>query len=955
MDVSQKIWIPDTKESWVLGNIISINEDKVIIKNDDVEKEYLLDNCLLCNNKCNQDNLIRLTHLHEASILNSLYTRYSDNNIYTFTGDILIAVNPFKKLDLYNVKTITSFSNGDKSPHPYFICQNAYKSILTTKQNQSILVSGESGAGKTQTSKIIMEYLSAISKNSEINIEEKILSSNPILEAFGNAKTIRNDNSSRFGKYIKINFNSNGTIIGSKIETYLLEKVRILYQAENERNFHIFYQILEGFSEDMKKKYYLDTTNFKYLSNGTIKRNDDINDQDEFQNLLVAFYILGFSEKEKNDIFSIIVAILYLGNIDFDEDGKITENSQNNLEKISKNLNISSNIIEHNLCNLKISINNEEICKPLNKIQCETSRNSLAKYLYSILFEWIVIKINHEISGGNQGKFIGILDIFGFEVFEQNSFEQLCINFANESLQNQFNNYIFKSEQEEYKKEKISWENIVFPDNIECLKTLSGKGGVFSILDAECLFPKGNDISFNNKLIKNLSNNPYISFQKIRKNQTFIVKHYAGKVCYSSDTFCDKNKNRVSNEINNIIKNIDLQITNNYCNVFKHNLDTKVSSIKSETTSSYFRKQMKNLLSNIKETKPYYIRCIKPNDENIPDNFVKIRVSQQLKYGGVLEAIKVSRAGYPIRFLHKDFYKRYFMLKKNKGTHLDFIKNIVNKMNIENSDFQIGITKLFLKRKSYNKIERKRESILDINSCIIQKNIRLYIQYRKYKKTLNKIIFCQSIIRRKLSILNYVKLIQNIKSITIQKNIRKFLCFKKYKSILNAVKLIQSVFRLYINIKKKKEDQFLKNIVLLQSIFRKKRIISSFNKKKKSIIKIQNLYRCRISRTILKKKKREKKSLVYLQQEHEKLKEEINKKNKEIELLKNNEINLKPNNINNINDLEFKFKESEQANLLLSTKMNKLLMSNQEALEKIKRLESRGFNSKKDKDICIIS
>ena len=952
MDVNQKIWIPDTKESWVLAEIISINEDKVIIKNGNIEKEYLLDGCLLCNSECNQENLIRLTHLHEASILNSLYIRYIDNNIYTFTGDILIAVNPFKKLDLYNSKTITSFSNGDKSPHPYFICQNAYQSILTTKQNQSILVSGESGAGKTQTSKIIMEYLSAISKNSEINIDEKILSSNPILEAFGNAKTIRNNNSSRFGKYIKINFNSNGTIIGSKIETYLLEKVRILYQAENERNFHIFYQILEGFSEDMKKKYCLTETNYRYLTNIIIKSDNNISDKEEFEKLLLAFHILGFSEKEKNNIFSIIVSILYLGNIDFTNEGsQITNNTKLYLQNISKILNIPYNLIEDNLCYSTIIIGNEEIRKELDRKQCETFRNSLAKHLYSILFNWIVNKINIEIKGSNEEKFIGILDIFGFEVFENNSFEQLCINFANESLQNQFNNYIFKSEQEEYEREKISWKNITFPDNIECLKTLSGKGGIFSILDAECLFPKGNDISFNNKLIKKYSENKYISFNKIRKNQSFIVNHYAGKVCYNTDSFCNKNKNRMSNEINTIIKNIDSDIIRDYLVIKGNNLDMKISIIKSETTSSYFRKQLKKLLSNIEKTKPYYIRCIKPNDKNISNNFVKKRVSEQLKYGGVLEAIRVSRAGYPIRFLHKDFYECYFMIEQNKKSYFDFINNILEKMNIDKTNFQIGVTKLFLKKKSYNKIEKEKGIILYTNSCILQKNIRKYLQEKSYKNTINKIIICQSIIRRKILIFKLTRILKTQKSIIIQKNTRRFLYYKEYRIILTSIKKIQSIYRLYIKNKKELAEKILRKIILLQSVFRRKKVRSIYCKYALSIIKIQNFYRIKKSKKLLRKKKKEKKSIKYLQKEKNKLEDRLKMKN--IELQKIKKENKKPDK-NDVNKLQYKFSESEKANLMLSEKMNKLLVSNQEALEKIKILERRQKISGRSKDNCVI-
>ena len=953
MNINQHIWIPDINESWILGKIISVKGENIVIQIKDIKKIYSSDQCLLYNNdNYNQENLIKLTHLHEASILNSLYIRYQDNMIYTFTGEILIAINPFKKIDLYNKNIIKSFNNGKKSPHPYFICQQAYSSIFKEKKNQSILVSGESGAGKTQTSKIIMEYLSSISKNSEINIDEKILRSNPILESFGNAKTLRNDNSSRFGKFIKINFSKKGIIIGCKIETYLLEKVRLIFQTHGERNFHIFYQILAGFSEELKKKYFLDENNFRYLSNGIIIREDGINDKEEFENLLFSFKVLGISDKDKNNIFNIIVSILQIGNIDFcDEGGNITDNSKKYLDRISKLLNISSKLLENNLCYLKININDEEILKPLNKMQCNNSRDSLSKYLYSILFDWLVFKINNEILGINENRFIGILDIFGFEVFEKNSFEQLCINYANESLQNQFNNYIFKSEQEEYEKEQISWKNITFPDNIECLKTLTGKNGVFSLLNAECLFPNGNDISFNNKLIKKFSQNEIISFNKIRKNHSFIVKHYAGNVCYNSNTFCDKNKNRISNELNTIIKNIDREIIKEYYDNYGKVLDNKVSTIRSETTSSHFIKQMKDLLKNIKETRPYYIRCIKPNDKNIQNNFVKIRVSEQLKYGGVLEAIRVSRAGYPIRFLHKNFYERYYMLDMNRKTYLDFIKIIVEKMDIETENFQIGLTKIFLKRKSYNKLEKRKEKILNSNSCIIQKNVRVFIQKKKYKETLCKIKVCQCIIRGKLAIFKYRKLLRENKSVIIQKNIRKFLCFKKYTSLLLSVKQIQNTYRNYINEKQIKHIIFLNNVTLLQSIYRGKKNRDTYLNYLTCIIKIQNLYRLKSAKDMLKQKRREKSSVVFLQKEKNKLEENLRKKEIEIEKIKKKRDIQKEEYFKKI---QHKFSESEQANILLSEKMKKLLISNQEALEKIKKFEKQQKKDTFSKDSCII-
>lgn len=793
--LNSKVWVKNNNNDWEPGIYIGkLNNKYQVSINDNI---LLYDHIENKNDDDadNVDNLINIPHLNEPSILNCIQIRYNENKIYTYTGKILISVNPFKDLGLYN----NDIANGYKinkliHPHIYQICNLTYKNISQKNNNQSILVSGESGAGKTHATKLIMEYLVNISGKG-IKIKNKIINANPILEAFGNAKTIHNDNSSRFGKFIKLKFNKNNKLTGASIESYLLEKIRLIHQGKNERNFHIFYQLIDGMSDKEKDLYYINNINHKYLNDGFIRRDDGVIDKIEYNITLDAFKYLDFSNDEINNILKITSGILNLGSIDYDENGNIINIEQ--LDNVSKLLNISNKILHESLCYRNLSVNGEEYRIKLEKREAITIRDSLAMKLYGKLFDNIVKLINRSINN-DEKIFIGILDIFGFESIEENNFEQLCINYTNEQLQNQFNKYIFKLEQDEYKREQINWENISFPDNKDILNLIDSKNSILNALDEECKLPKGNDKNFNSKLVKIFNDNEHFIVNKRYINERFGIKHYAGDVMYNSNGFCEKNKDIVSNEINFCINSMKY-------NFFQSD-NNNVSIIKSKSLSYKFKKQLKQLISVIDNTETHYIRCLKPNNKNLPNLFDRKKVINQLNYCGVIEAIKVSRSGYAVRILHDKFLKKYKMI--------DELDNINDIKFLDNENYQVGITKIFLKTNAYEKIEDMRIKYINLYAIIIQKNIRTFIEKSKYKRIVNRLIILQSFCRQVIAKKKYIFIKRDFCAKIIQTRYRSYLKRKKYIIYLRRMYLIKNI---YIKYRKRRRNNA---VIIIQALIR---------------------------------------------------------------------------------------------------------------------------------------
>lgn len=654
------------------------------------------------------NDLTSLSYLHEPAVLHNLRVRFLDQRaIYTWCGIVLVAVNPFSDLDIYGDETIRTYHDSANSgstqldPHIYAVAEDAYSKLEREARNQSLIVSGESGAGKTVSAKFAMRYFASIASTGETedvtgtplptdvnNIENRVLASNPIMESIGNAKTTRNDNSSRFGKYIQIMFDpqTKTSIVGGNMRTYLLEKSRISKQGDGERNFHIFYQIC-SFARRKRLKHLMlydeeGFCPFHYL--GSIEPSDS----DDLSKFNEAMSILGFNERQQDMIYRIVAAILHAGNICFssvsDEECTIRMDDQHLIIFCSL-LGLDESATRKWLTNRVLRTGMKEvIVTPVNRISAESGRDALAKFIYERMFSWVVSLINRSLGVTKESMtstFIGVLDIYGFEYFDVNSFEQFCINYANEVLQQQFNQHVFKLEQEEYVREGIDWTFITFTDNQPVIDLIEAKLGILSLLDEECKMPRGSDESWCLKLYDQLSNKFKDNFQKPKfgSRDSFIIQHFADKVVYSVHGFLDKNRDTVWEEqidllrrSNSLDSMFTTEIQQNDGPVVKTPGKTKISAASpvsqsaskgaKATVGSQFRDSLTALMRILNSTTPHYVRCIKSNDNKAAFEFDNIRAIQQLRACGVLETIKISSNGFPSRWTYQDFANRYRVL-----------------------------------------------------------------------------------------------------------------------------------------------------------------------------------------------------------------------------------------------------------------------------------------------------
>uniref|UniRef100_A0A4W3IKH2 Myosin VIIBb n=1 Tax=Callorhinchus milii TaxID=7868 RepID=A0A4W3IKH2_CALMI len=613
------------------------------------------------------EDMIRIGDLDEAGILRNLHIRYNETIIYTYIGSILISVNPYQLLPIYTVDQINLYTNkriGELPPHVFAIADNCYFNMRKNKQNQCCIISGESGAGKTECTKLLLQFLTAIS-GQHLWIEQQILEANPILEAFGNAKTVKNDNSSRFGKYIDIHFNDEGIIMGARIEQYLLEKSRVCQQAPEERNYHIFYCLLMGMSADQKKLLNLGTAGeYKYLTMGNCTSCEGQDDVRHYAHIRSAMKILMFSDIEQWEINRLLAAILHLGNLELEEA------VYNNLDccelRESIHLTMATNLLAVNSVDLgngltrrSIITRGESLTTPMSKVQASGNRDALVKGIYGHLFVWIVNKINAAIYNlpSNRSRdvhrTIGLLDIFGFENFKTNSFEQLCINFANEHLQQFFVRHIFKQEQEEYKREKIGWQHIDFIDNQKTLDVIVNKPmNIMSIIDEESKFPKGTDSTLLVKLNSlHSKSNVYIP-PRSSHDPMFGISHFAGVVFYQAKGFLEKNRDQLSTDV--------IQLMHASRNKFLKTIFQGTDNHKHLTTlGKQFKQSLDDLMKTLGACQPFFIRCIKPNEFKKPLLFDRELCVRQLQYSGMRETIYIRKSGYPIRYSFLDFVDRY--------------------------------------------------------------------------------------------------------------------------------------------------------------------------------------------------------------------------------------------------------------------------------------------------------
>ncbi|XP_070781125.1 unconventional myosin-Vb [Enoplosus armatus] len=769
-----RVWIPDPDDVWKAAEIIrDYKEGEPVLHlrlEDETPLEYPVgpkSNALpfLRNPDIlvGENDLTALSYLHEPAVLHNLKVRFLESNhIYTYCGIVLVAINPYEQLQIYGEEVITAYSGqnmGDMDPHIFAVAEEAYKQMARDERNQSIIVSGESGAGKTVSAKYAMRFFATVGGSAnDTNVEEKVLASSPIMEAIGNAKTTRNDNSSRFGKYIQIGFSRRYHIIGANMRTYLLEKSRVVFQAEDERNYHIFYQLCASASlPEFKDLGLTSAEDFTFTSLGENIFIEGVNDAEDFKKTREAFSLLGVKEGSQSSIFKVVASILHLGNIEIcsERDGESCHISRDDLhlKHFCRLLGVEQQQMEHWLCHRKLVTASETYVKKMSSKQATNARDALAKHIYAHMFDWIVEHINMALqTSSKQHSFIGVLDIYGFETFEVNSFEQFCINYANEKLQQQFNSHVFKLEQEEYMKEQIPWTLIDFYDNQPCIDLIEARLGILDLLDEECKVPKGTDQNWAQKLYKQNSSSAH--FQKPRmSNISFIVVHFADKVEYQCEGFLEKNRDTVYEEQINILKASQFQLV---ADLFQEKQD--VASSKSsrvnvraarstpkapnkehrKTVGHQFRSSLHLLMETLNATTPHYVRCIKPNDYKEAFSFDSRRAVQQLRACGVLETIRISAAGYPSRWTYPDFFSRYrVLMKRSDMTSADkklVCKNLLETLIKEPDMFQFGKTKIFFRAGQVAYLEKLRADKFR-SACIkIQKTVRGWLQRVRYRK-----------------------------------------------------------------------------------------------------------------------------------------------------------------------------------------------------------------------------
>uniref|UniRef100_A0A672M8Z9 Unconventional myosin-Va-like n=1 Tax=Sinocyclocheilus grahami TaxID=75366 RepID=A0A672M8Z9_SINGR len=765
------IWIPDTTEVWRSAELTKDYKlgDTVLHLQleDETDFEYKLDpksgvlpplrnpDILVGEN-----DLTALSYLHEPAVMHNLRVRFTDSKlIYTYCGIILVAINPYESLQIYGSDIINAYSGqnmGDMDPHIFAVSEEAYKQMARDEKNQSIIVSGESGAGKTVSAKYAMRYFATVSGSSaEASVEEKVLASSPIMEAIGNAKTTRNDNSSRFGKYIEIGFDRKHHIIGANMRTYLLEKSRVVFQASEERNYHIFYQLCAcAHLAEFEPLKLGSADDFPYTNQGRSPIIEGVNDLKEMEATRKAFSLLGITEAHQMGLFQILSAILHLGNVEVKERGSSScgiSDESGHLAVFCDLTEVSYESMAHWLCHKKLKTATETLNKPVTRLEAINGRDALAKHIYAKLFSWIVSQVNKALSTSSKPhSFIGVLDIYGFETFEVNSFEQFCINYANEKLQQQFNMHVFKLEQEEYMKEQIPWTLIDFYDNQPCINLIEAKMGLLDLLDEECTMPKGSDDSWAQKLY-NTHLKKSSHFEKPRmSNKAFIILHFADKVEYQCDGFLEKNKDTVNEEQINALKASKFALL---VELFQDE-ETPVAPSSTapsgrakvgRSTQSFrehkksvglqFRNSLHLLMDTLNATTPHYVRCIKPNDVKAPFMLDPHRAVQQLRACGVLETIRISSAGFPSRWTYQEFFSRYRVLMRQKEFLSDrklTCQSVLERL-VQNKDkYQFGKTKIFFRAGQVAYLEKLRADKLRAACIHIQKTIRCWLARKKY-------------------------------------------------------------------------------------------------------------------------------------------------------------------------------------------------------------------------------
>ncbi|XP_005176298.1 myosin heavy chain, muscle isoform X18 [Musca domestica] len=825
-DSKKNCWVPDEKEGYLLGEIKATKGDIVTVGLPGGETKDFKSHLVEKTNPPKYEkieDMADMTVLNTPCVLHNLRQRYYHKLIYTYSGLFCVAINPYKRYPVYTnrcAKMYRGKRRNEVPPHIFAISDGAYVDMLTNHVNQSMLITGESGAGKTENTKKVIAYFATVgastkkdeSQKNKGSLEDQVVQTNPVLEAFGNAKTVRNDNSSRFGKFIRIHFGPTGKLAGADIETYLLEKARVISQQSLERSYHIFYQIMSGSVPGVKDYCLLSNNIYDYhiVSQGKVTV-ASIDDADEFNLTDQAFDILGFTKQEKEDVYKITAAVMHMGGMKFKQRGREEQAEQDGEEeggRVAKLFGCDCAELYKNLLKPRIKVGNEFVTQGRNVQQVTNSIGALCKGVFDRLFKWLVKKCNETLDTKQKRQhFIGVLDIAGFEIFDYNGFEQLCINFTNEKLQQFFNHHMFVLEQEEYKREGIDWAFIDFGmDLLACIDLIEKPMGILSILEEESMFPKATDQTFAEKLT-NTHLGKSAPFQKPKPPKPgqqaahFAIGHYAGVVSYNITGWLEKNKDPLNDTVVDQFKKSKNALL---VEIFADHPGQSGGAEQAKggrgkkgggfaTVSSGYKEQLNSLMTTLRSTQPHFVRCIIPNEMKQPGVVDAHLVMHQLTCNGVLEGIRICRKGFPNRMVYADFKQRYQIMCPNKLKGVDkdtkATQIIIEHIDLPADQYRLGKTKVFFRAGVLGQMEEFRDERLGKIMSWMQAWARGYLARKGFKKLQE----------------------QRVALKVVQRNLRKYLqlrtwpwykLWQKVKPLLNVSRIEDEIARLEEKAKK---------------------------------------------------------------------------------------------------------------------------------------------------------
>ncbi|XP_032356250.1 myosin VIb isoform X3 [Etheostoma spectabile] len=848
MEDGKPVWAPHPTDGFQLGMIVDIGADTLTIEplnqkgktflapmsqvfpaEDDVNK-YVDDNC-------------SLMYLNEATLLNNVRVRYNKDHIYTYVANILIAVNPYYDIPkLYGPDAIKSYqgkSLGTLPPHVYAIADKAYRDMKVLKMSQSIIVSGESGAGKTENTKFVLRYLTTTYGSGQ-DIDERIVEANPLLEAFGNAKTVRNNNSSRFGKFVEIHFNEKNAVVGGFVSHYLLEKSRICMQSNDERNYHIFYRLCAGASEDIKKKLHLDSPDsFRYLNRGCTRyfaskdadkqimqnrkspednkhlqigalKDPLLDDQGDFSRMCVAMKKIGLNDTEKLDLFRVVAGVLHLGNIDFEETGSSSGGCVLKNQS-GQTLEYCANLLGLDQDDLRVSLTTRVMLTtaggakgtvikvPLKVEQANNARDALAKAVYSRLFDHVVKRVNQCFPFKTSSNFIGVLDIAGFEYFEHNSFEQFCINYCNEKLQQFFNERILKEEQELYQREGLGVNEVHYVDNQDCIDLVEAKlVGILDILDEENRLPQPSDQHFALAVHSKHKDHFRLTVPRkskltihrnLRDDEGFIVRHFAGAVCYETSRFVEKNNDALHMSLEGLVSESKDKFVRE---LFENSITNKDSKQKAGklgfiSVGNKFKTQLNLLLEKLRSTGSSFIRCVKPNLKMVSHKFEGALILSQLQCSGMVSVLDLMQGGFPSRAPFHELYNMYKQYMPDKLTRLNprlFCKALFKALGLNDNDFKFGLTRVFFRPGKFAEFDQIMKSDPEHLANLLKK-VNQWLLCSCWKK----VQWCSLSVIKLRNKMSY----RALACIKIQKTVRMWLCKRKHRPRIDGMVKVRNL------------------------------------------------------------------------------------------------------------------------------------------------------------------